>query len=179
MSDIDDLIDQVLRREGGYVDHAADRGGATNYGVTQQTLSDYLGREVSKDEVKNMDISLAREIYKRNYFSGPKIDQLPEPIQEFIFDCAVNHGPIRAIKFVQKVCNEAKVASPIGTDGKIGPATVAAANQTQEELGSEFLAMLIEERRNFYRRIVERDPSQEVFLAGWMNRVDEFSDKLA
>lgn len=176
MADIDSMINDILRREGGYVDHPDDRGGATNYGVTQQTLAEYLGRAVTKDDVRDMDIELAREIYRKNYYYGPKIDRLPEPIQSFIFDCAINHGPVRAIKFVQKVCNAAGVADPIGVDGKMGPATERAATSTQNGLGLVFLNELIEERRNFYRGIVERDPSQEIFLAGWMNRVNEFSN---
>lgn len=176
MADIDSMINDILRREGGYVDHPADRGGATNYGVTQQTLAEYLGRTVTKDDVRDMDIELAREIYRKNYYYGPKIDRLPESIQPFIFDCAINHGPVRAIKFVQKVCNDAGVAAPIGVDGKMGPATERAATSTQNGLGLVFLNELIEERRRFYRSIVERDPTQEIFLAGWMNRVNEFSN---
>lgn len=175
MPDIDTMIDDILRREGGYVDHANDRGGATNYGVTQQTLSEYLGRAVTKDDVRNMGIDLAREIYRKNYYYGPKIDRLPKTIQPFIFDCSINHGPLRAIKFVQKICNAARIAAKIGVDGKMGPATERAAAATQDSLGGEFLARLIEERRRFYGKIVERDPSQKVFLAGWMNRVDEFA----
>jgi lysozyme family protein len=179
MADIDSMIDDILRREGGYVDHAADRGGATKYGVTQQTLAEYLGRAVTKDDVRNMDIELAREIYRKNYYYGPKIDRLPEPIQPFIFDWSINHGPVRAIKFVQQVCNAAGIADLIGVDGRMGPATERAAAATQNSLGSGFLNELIEERRHFYRDIVERDPSQEIFLAGWMNRVNEFSENLA
>lgn len=176
MPDIDSMINGILRREGGYVDHPDDRGGATNFGVTQQTLSDYLGRSASKDDVRNMDIELAREIYRKNYYYGPKIDRLPEAIQAFVFDCSINHGAVRAIKFVQKVCNAAGIAEQIGVDGKMGPASERAAAATQDSLGSEFLNELIEERRRFYQAIVERDPSQEVFLAGWMNRVNEFSN---
>ena len=175
MPDIDTMIDDILRREGGYVDHASDRGGATNYGVTQQTLSEYLGRAVTKDDVRTMSIDLAREIYRKNYYFGPKIDRLPKQVQPFIFDCSINHGPLRAIKFVQKVCNAAGTAARIGVDGKMGPATERAAAATQDQLGRGFLDRLIEERRRFYGKIVERDPSQKVFLAGWMNRVDEFA----
>lgn len=179
MPDIDTMIDDILRREGGYVDHPDDRGGATNYGVTRKTLSEYLGRAATKDDVRNMDIELAREIYRRNYYYGPKIHRLPEPVQSFIFDCSINHGSARAIKFVQKVCNAAGVATRIGIDGKMGPATENAAKTTQDKLGDAFLAGLIDERRDFYHKIVEKNPSQRVFLAGWMNRVDDFAKKLA
>ena len=45
-------ISEVLLTEGGYVDHPDDRGGPTNYGITQKTLSDFLGHEATKEEVQ-------------------------------------------------------------------------------------------------------------------------------
>ena len=107
MKSIDQMIQDVLKREGGYVDHPSDRGGPTKYGITQNTLSKYYGYAATTDEVKALSIDVAEEIYKRNYFYGPAINTLVEDIQPFIFDCAVNHGPRTAIKFIQSVCNQA------------------------------------------------------------------------
>ncbi len=179
METVDQLIDDILRREGGYVDHPDDRGGPTNYGITQKTLSRYLGRAALVSEVKNLSEDVAREIYERNYYYGPGIHKLPGEIRPFIFDSAVNHGPRRAIKFVQSVCNQADYSPPLDEDGAMGPNTRRGAEWAQENMGQMFLAALVEERRNFYRLIVANNPSQKVFLKGWFNRVDEFDQEVA
>jgi lysozyme family protein len=168
-----EIITEILRREGGYVNHPDDRGGPTNLGITQATLSDWLGRPATIEDVKALDEETAREIYVTRYMSGPRIDTLPPAIVPFTVDASVNHGPRNAIKMVQRVVNEAGFG-PIGVDGVIGPKSRAAAQAAQEAMGEWFLAALVEERRNVYRRIVARNPSQEVFLKGWMNRVAEF-----
>jgi lysozyme family protein len=56
---IDAMFDDVLRREGGFVDHPADRGGPTKYGITQRTLGHYLGRAVDRAEVEALGRPLA------------------------------------------------------------------------------------------------------------------------
>jgi len=173
------MIDDILRREGGYVNHPADRGGPTKFGITLKTLSAYLGRIVSASDVEALDEATAREIYERNYFYGPHIDQLPELIQPFIFDCAVNHGPSRAIKFVQKVCNQEGYMPPLDEDGGMGSKTRTTAQTAAAEMGDGLLKALLEERRRFFQALVDKDPSQKVFLAGWMNRVKEFDTEIA
>ncbi|MGI9492293.1 MAG: glycoside hydrolase family 108 protein, partial [Geminicoccaceae bacterium] len=104
---IESMIDDVLRREGGFVDHPADRGGPTNFGITQRTLARYLGRDVAREDVRRLSRDLAAEIYRRSYYLEPRIDAAPADIRAFLFDSAVNHGPRRAVRFLQQVCNEA------------------------------------------------------------------------
>jgi len=173
MTAIDEMVDDIFRREGGFVNRSLDRGGATNLGITQRTLSRYLGRAASVEEVRNLTRDLAREIYEQNYYYGPGINKLPDPVQPFVFDSAVNHGPRRAIRFVQHVCNDAGFG-PIDVDGAVGPQTLAAAASAQAAMGDVLLEALVEERRNFYLLIVRNDPTQRVFLDGWLNRLGEF-----
>jgi lysozyme family protein len=106
-SAVERMIDDVMRREGGYVDHPADRGGPTKFGITQGTLARHRGHALGAAEVAALSADQARQIYRRDYYFGPRIDQLPARIQPFVFDSAVNHGPGRAICFVQQVCNQA------------------------------------------------------------------------
>lgn len=179
MLSIDSMLNDILRREGGYVDHPNDRGGPTKYGITQATLSSYVGRAVLRSDVQNLSEEVAREIYELNYYIRPRIDRLPEPIQAFIFDCAVNHGPRRAIKFVQSVCNQVFYDPALSVDGAMGPNTRKAAFWALEQMGPWLLRALLEERRNFYYSIVAARPNQEVFLKGWLNRVNEFDQELA
>lgn len=170
---IEGMIDDILRREGGFVHHPADRGGPTNHGITQRTLSAYLGRAATVEEVRSLSAELAAEIYRRDYFLAPRLDGLPEPIQPFVFDSAVNHGPRRAVRLVQEVCDAAGFG-PIALDGVCGPQTRRVVAEAERIMGDWLLAALVEERRNLYRQIVAHDPSQRVFLDGWMNRVAEF-----
>ena len=102
MTLIETLIAEVLKKEGGYVNHPADKGGPTNYGITQDTLTNYLGRKATIDDVKNLQKSTAAEIYENNYFIKTGIQLLPEPIIPLMFDMAVNHGGHGAIKMLQK-----------------------------------------------------------------------------
>lgn len=175
---LDNMLDDVIAKEGGYVNHPADKGGPTNWGITQKTLSKYLEKVVSIEEVKGLDIETAKDIYELRYYRAPKIDRLPPPIQHFAFDCAVNHGPRRAIKFVQQVCHDAGFG-PLIVDGLMGPKTKAQAFACYEELQDWMLLALIEERQMFYVSIVERNPSQEVFLKGWLNRARSFLPEIA
>jgi lysozyme family protein len=176
--EVDQLIAEVLRKEGGYVDHPADRGGPTNFGITQATLSKFLERAVTVEEVKALDIGTAKDIYELRYYRGPRIDKLPDSIQPFVFDCAVNHGPRRAIRFVQRICNDAGFG-PLAEDGLMGPKTKAVANTCHEHMGDWMLVALIQERQMFYANIVANDASQSVFLRGWLARARSFLPAVA
>jgi lysozyme family protein len=176
--DINIMLDDVIAKEGGYVNHPADRGGPTNFGITQKTLSKYLETVVTAETVKALDVETARDIYELHYYRAPRIDRLPPQIQPFLFDCAVNHGPRRAIKFLQEVCNEAGYG-PLTIDGLMGPKTKAQAYACCEELGEWMIVALVEERQMFYVEIVDRNASQSVFLKGWLARARSFLPNVA
>jgi lysozyme family protein len=170
---VEAMIEDVIRREGGFVNHSADRGGPTKFGITQATLSRRLSRAATRADVEALSLDQAREIYRRDYYQGPRIDRLPAAIQPFVFDSAVNHGPRRAIAFVQQVCNQAGFGQ-LAVDGVCGPNTMRAAHDAAWAMKDWLLAALVEERRSFYQAIVAADPSQAVFLEGWLNRLAEF-----
>lgn len=174
---VDAMIDDVIRREGGFTNHPADRGGPTKYGITQMTLARYLGRKVTVNDVQDLDRALAVEIYRRVYYLEPRIDTLPESVRAFLFDSAVNHGPKQAIRFLQQVCNAAGFGR-LAVDGLMGPRTRRQAAIAEDAMGDWLLAALAEERRMFYQQIVDHDPTQRVFLKGWMNRLAEFDRKV-
>jgi len=172
-STIDRMIEEVIRREGGFVDRPADRGGPSKFGITQASLAHSLGSTATALDVEALSPDQARQIYRRDYYHGPRIDRLPARIQPLIFDSAVNHGPGRAIAFVQQVCNLAGFGQLV-VDGVCGPRTIRAAHDAAWAMKDWLLAALVEERRNFYCAIVERDPSQAIFLDGWLARLREF-----
>jgi lysozyme family protein len=167
------MIADVLRREGGYVNHPADRGGPTNMGITLSTLERWRGRPVTVDELRALSPTVAAEIYREAYWRRPAFAALPTELQPFLFDCAVNHGPARAVLLLQRVLNLAGYGL-LAEDGKCGPRTVDAAKLAQRQMGAWLLAALVEERRNFYFGIVASDESQRAFMKGWMARLSEF-----
>jgi lysozyme family protein len=163
---IEALIDRLIVREGGYVNHPADRGGPTNYGITLQTLSSYLGMDASVDDVVNLRRSDAVEIYYAMYWGKPGFDTLtlPDLIVEMIFDAGVHHGPGRAVKILQTAVVSTR-------DGHLGPKTLLAATLLKpKRLAAKFVAA----RVAFFGRLITKDPGQSVFAAGWLNRVGEF-----
>lgn len=176
--DVDRLINDVLANEGGYVNHPADRGGPTKYGITQATLSRYLERAATVRDVQALDVVTAKDIYELRYYRQPRIDKLPEAIQPFVFDSAVNHGPRRAIRFVQGVCNDAGFG-PLASDGLMGPKTRAVAEASYLSMGDWMVVALVEERQMFYGAIVANDPAQRVFIEGWLRRARSFLPEVA
>jgi lysozyme family protein len=170
---VDGMIEDMIRRDGGFLDRPVHRGGPTKFGITQAALTRSLGCAATALDVAALSPDQARQIYRRDYYHGPRIDQLPARIQPLIFDSAVNHGPGRAIAWVQQVCNLAGFGQ-LMVDGVCGPRTIRAAHDAAWAMKDWLLAALVEERRNFYCAIVERDPSQAIFLDGWFTRLREF-----
>lgn len=174
MSKVDEMIEAILVREGGYVNHKADRGGATNFGVTIGTYSRYLGRSASIKDVKNMSKDTARDIYRKNYYDKPRLNMLHTDIQAQMFDCSINHGSKNPIKWLQKITNQA-IGAGLTVDGMIGNLTAKAVNSFVDLAGEQVSNnALVEERIEFYERLIQRKPSQEVFRRGWMKRAKEF-----
>ena len=158
-----EIIEEILRREGGYTNHPADKGGPTNFGITQEVLSSWRKRPVSLDEVKALDKNEARTIYKARYIdpfsfvTGPKLRAL-------VIDAGVNHGVSRATKWLQE-------ALGVEPDGVVGPKTERAMQMAQSQI---VYRVFLRRRIVFYGQIIKNDPSQAVFAEGWMRRVAEF-----
>lgn len=169
---LDKTIDDIMRREGGFVRHPLDRGGPTNFGVTLRTLSAVRGRPATPADVAALSQCEARQIYRTHFYEAPGLERLPASVRPVCFDAAVHHGPARAIRFVQDVCNGAGFG-PLTVDGVLGPKTTVAAAAADAAMGPLFLQALIDERRIFMRRIVDADPSQAAFLDGWLKRLDD------
>ena len=173
MKTIDQMVEAILAHEGGFAHHPNDRGGPTNFGITQATYSRWLGRQASLAEVQNMREETAKEIYLTNYYFAPRINGFDADVQPQVFDCAVNHGPRQAIKFVQTVVNLAGFGV-IAVDGVNGPKTTSAAHRAYEAMQAYFINAIADERIHFYKQMVSHDPSQRVFLAGWLRRARAF-----
>lgn len=111
----------MFESEGGYTFRSPkdDPGGATNMGITLAALKTYRGKPVTPNDVKNLQRPEAEAIYRQNYWNAIKGDTLPSGLDVSVFDFAVNSGPSRAVKILQKI---------VGTDmdGSVGKGTLDA-----------------------------------------------------
>lgn len=168
------MIDALIEREGGFSNHADDRGGATKYGITRSTLAAWRGMSVGTDDVRNLSIDEARRIYRARFFDEPGIERLPFGLRVPMFDAAVLHGPGAAVRLLQALLR--RIGEDVGRiDGRIGPRTITAAQSANERWGERLVASLAEERRRLIYRLVRRDPAQRVFVNGWLARIDRLA----
>lgn len=180
MSKVDQYIKQLVQTEGGYVDHPDDRGGPTNWGITQETARAFGYHARMQD----MPRSVADAIYKHRYWENPRFDLVAmhsEAIAQELLDTGVNMGPATAAKFLQRSLNvlnqQQKLYSDIAADGAIGNMTLAALRACLGHRGKQgelvLLRMLNSLQGARYIELAEKSASQESFIHGWFaNRVE-------
>ena len=182
MSDFTKCITKTLRYEGvsssseGYVDHPNDRGGATKYGISYAFVKDTGDIEffdmngdlkIDKRDIQLLTFDKAVETYKKYFWDVFDLDEVEENEKAFlIFDAAVNHGIKGVTKLLQRSLNECGYSLKV--DGIYGPKTKAALQDCGVE---DFIAAFQSKRTSLYQAIVANNPSQKVFLNGWLNRV--------
>ena len=172
-SRFDLCLDLVLGTEGGYVNHKADRGGATNRGVTQAVYDDWrASRGFPRQPVSGISEDEVRAIYLSRYWLLGKCDQMPAPLDYVHFDGCVNHGQKQAAKFLQR-------ALGVADDGVIGPKTLAAVRQDDAAGNIDTVCQdILKQRWGFYNDLASKDPSQKAFLKGWHARVAEVNARV-
>jgi len=158
-----EALEVILHHEGGYVNHPKDPGGETNLGVTKRVYEEFGGEKEMKDLTKE-DVE---PIYKKNYWDRVKGDDLPEGLDLCIFDFAVNAGPGRAAKFIQRL---------VGTtvDGGIGPNTLKCID---DYVKKSSVAETIEKYQSMRQEYYEGLSTFETFGRGWTRRVDEVTQE--
>lgn len=166
MTAFDACLRFVLRWEGGYVCDPADRGGATNQGVTQAVYDEWRTRKhYDRRSVAEIEAGEVMQIYLEQYWRPMRCPAVGDQMGLILFDSAVQHGVRRAIEWLQEVVGAA-------VDGSFGPQTMQAFDDYEACHGTCSLAgEYLRRRERFYREIVERNPSQQKFLRGWLNRL--------
>lgn len=162
----DKCLETILHHEGGYVNHPKDPGGITNMGVTKRVYEEWVGHEVSEQDMKDLTEDDVRPIYKKNYWDRVKGDKLPEGLDLCVFDFGVNAGTGRAAKYLQKM---------IGTtaDGGIGPNTLKALKAYVKENGLvETIKKYQSNRQDYYESLSTFD----TFGRGWTNRNNDTTE---
>jgi len=185
VSDIGELIDAVIDREGGYVDQPDDKGGPTCFGITEAVAraNGYAG------PMQHLPRGLAESIYQRLYWTRPRLDEIgkrsPRLAAE-LFDTGVNMGPAVAVTFLQRALTalnrNGKDYPDLTPDGRVGPVTLAALDGFLAARGrasgeTVLLRALEALQGERYLRLAERRPANEAFLYGWLaNRIGDEID---
>ncbi|MDU7367970.1 MAG: glycosyl hydrolase 108 family protein [Acinetobacter baumannii] len=177
---VDNYIDELIKREGGYVNNPNDRGGATNFGITE-AVARVNGW---KGPMRDLPLDLAKQIYKKQYWTAPRFDQvntISSAVAEELLDTGVNCGINFAKPLLQRALNllnnQGKAGfSDLEVDGVYGSETLGALKTYLSKRGKDgekvMLKVLNIMQGHRYIEICERNPTQEQFFYGWIsNRI--------
>lgn len=166
MAEFSKYLPKLKRIEGGFVEHTLDKGGATMCGITLKTFRDYYGSDMTKLDLISITDRQIEHIYRDGYWDRCKADQIKnQSIAELLVDFAVNSGVRTAVKKIQALLR-------IECDGVMGPKTLQAINAKDSRI---LFNELKDVRIAFYKLLVQKNPSQKVFLSGWMYRLEYFT----
>lgn len=171
----DDIIEDVIRAEGGYSDNKNDAGGKTMYGITEEVAREngYTG------EMHLLPIEFARNVYRLRYVIEPGFDRvldiMPEVGAELI-DTGVNMGQQVAGEFFQACLNafnlRGKHYPDLKVDGGVGPKTIDAARAYKALRGKDADVVMLKALNCLqgarYLLITERNDKNEDFVFGWI-----------
>ena len=129
----DDAIDLVMRLERGFTQDPRDPGGETKFGITIFELSNYLGKRASIDDLKNLSIETARDIYRKEYLTGGASQLASIQVRAAYLGLATNSGKGRAARLFQAAVSKIDKL-PIDEDGDLSPATVQRMNAVDPDL---------------------------------------------
>lgn len=159
----DTCLNDLLKHEGGFSNHPRDPGGVTMLGVTKRVWEEYTGKPATISDMRNLTIAKVGPLYRDRYWDSVKAGQLPPALAMCVFDMAVNAGPGKAGKLLQRLVG-------VAVDGLVGRGTLTA---VQAYVAAHGLAEAVKgyqaSRRTFYRALGTFD----VFGRGWLRRVDE------
>lgn len=174
MAQIERLIPKIFRWEGGWSDDPADHGGQTNMGITLSTWK-CCGYDKDHDgDIDSRDLRLVtREdvvsLLRVHYWNRWQADQIQnQSIANLLVDWLWNSGK-HGIIIPQRILS-------VYPDGIVGEQTLRAVNSSDQ---SHLFYALKEARKSFFLEIVKGDNSQQRFLGGWLNRLNDFQFSLS
>ena len=183
MKTVAELAQEIVAREGGFVNDPDDPGGATNHGVTIHTMR-RLGIDVTGDarideaDVRRLTAAQAVDIYIEHYFNRTGLGALPETLQPSVCDMYVNAGG-NAVKVLQRLLLQ--MGYPCDPDGQIGPQTIKAAQLAHAAAPGHLADAYGIARRNYYYALADARPASRKYArtvkggkGGWIVRAEEF-----
>ncbi|MAZ73701.1 MAG: hypothetical protein CMC70_11220 [Flavobacteriaceae bacterium] len=158
-------LEIILEHEGGFVDHPKDPGGATNKGVTLKTYKEFLKKDVSVDDLKNIPEEHLESLYKEKFWNKLSADELPNGLDLTMFDWAVNSGFTKPAKSLQLIIGAV-------SDGYLGPNSIKSLNKFDGDTQG-LINYICDEREEFYHNL----STFETFGKGWLRRTSETREK--
>ena len=177
MTNYKEYVPFVLRWEGGIADSASDLGGLTNKGVTWNTYLgvcvNVFGKKPTKEHFLSLtdeEVSLVVKYFwdKSTYFNRIESQKIAEAITSWRW----GSGDL-GLKWWQMMMNE-QFDSNLVVDGIIGKASIAAINSIDPDV---LFKAAIKYRKERFEYIAANVPKQYLNLKGWLNRLEEFSER--
>lgn len=145
----DQAFERLIGHEGGFIDHPADPGGATNFGISRRS---YPG-----EDIEHLTLDRAKLIYRRDFWGPAGCDAVPDTVRFDLFDMAVNAGAGKAVRTLQTAVGET-------ADGIIGPRTLQAIqSMPSARLVARFNGHRLEHMASL--------PTWPAFGRGWARRI--------
>ena len=162
LGNFDRCLKEVLKHEGGFVNHPSDPGGMTNLGVTKKVWEEWMmPQPVTEADMRALTPELVAPLYKNRYWDVCRCDRLDAGLDYVVFDIAVNSGTRRAARFLQS-------AVGVVADGVIGNITISAVEHSALST-VELIDIICNRREAFYRSL----PTFDTFGRGWLRRNEE------
>ena len=188
----------TARWEGGFVNHPADPGGATNYGLSLRFLRaeeiDVDGDgDTDIDDIRALTPQSSAELFKKYFWDKPRLGELPELVAMCVYDAGVNMGVARAVRILQDCCGRLLPAEATpAIDGWLGPVTLRAVRRVcakgtdgrTARAGTDIHAemalcdMMLQARLDYYDELRKERPELRAFYQGWQNRTNSLYDYL-
>lgn len=157
VSNYDQALRRLLMHEGGYSNHPSDPGGPTNFGITIGDYRKYVNPAATAADIRAMQLSEAKAIYREKYWNAMHCDELPGGLDYAVFDYGVNSGISRAVKVLQRLVG-------LNDDGRMDDTLLTAVARHN---AADLVARLCDERLSFLKSL----STWPVFGAGWGRRV--------
>lgn len=173
----DEIFNDILGKEGGYINNPDDKGGPTNWGITEKVARahGFTG------DMRNLTRLQAVAILDADYWTGPRFDQvnqLSPNIAAELCDTGVNMGPAVAAKFLQRALNvfnmQQSLYPDIVADGQIGPRTITALRSFIANRGHDGVTVMLKALNSLqgsrYIDLAEARVANEAFVYGWIQQ---------
>ena len=148
---------EIIDVEKGYVNNPDDPGGETKYGVCKRQYPD--------EDIPNMTLERAKFLFKRDYWDVCKCDELPSPLDLFVFDAAINQGCDEKANFATQKLLQKTLG--VAQDGILGRDTMSKARNAGKGTCAHFMA------NRALRYTGTRNADK--FLFGWFTRLFNIS----